>query len=88
MRILVTGTEGYLGHVFAPTLLAAGHDVIGVDTGFYREAQLYRGVDQQARNQDGLALAFDFGFHPGSDRELEVGAGELHTARAQAGLEP
>ena len=48
MRILVTGTEGYLGHVFAPTLLAAGHDVIGVDTGFYREAQLYRGVDTQA----------------------------------------
>ena len=48
MRILVTGTEGYLGHVFAPTLLAAGHDVIGVDTGFYREAQLYRGVDPQA----------------------------------------
>ena len=49
MRILVTGTEGYLGHVFAPTLLDAGHDVIGVDTGFYREAQLYRGVDRQAR---------------------------------------
>ena len=48
MRILVTGTEGYLGHVFAPTLLAAGHEVIGVDTGFYREAQLYRGVDRQA----------------------------------------
>ena len=49
MRILVTGTEGYLGHVLAPALLSDGHDVVGVDTGFYREAQLYRGVDQQAR---------------------------------------
>ena len=48
MRILVTGTEGYLGHVLVPTLVADGHDVIGVDTGFYREAQLYRGVDRQA----------------------------------------
>ena len=48
MRILVTGTEGYLGHVFAPTLLNDGHDVVAVDTGFYREAQLYRGVDRQA----------------------------------------
>jgi nucleoside-diphosphate-sugar epimerase len=61
MRILVTGTEGYLGHVLAPTLLDAGHDVIGVDTGFYREAQLYRGVDQQARTlfKDIRALTLD-----------------------------
>jgi nucleoside-diphosphate-sugar epimerase len=48
MRILVTGTEGYLGHVFVPTLLDAGHDVVAVDTGFYREAQLYHGIDRQA----------------------------------------
>jgi nucleoside-diphosphate-sugar epimerase len=48
MRVLVTGTEGYLGHVLAPTLAADGHEVIGVDTGFYREAQLYRGVPMQS----------------------------------------
>lgn len=48
MRVLVTGTEGYLGHVLAPTLVADGHEVIGVDTGFYREAQLYRGVPMQS----------------------------------------
>jgi nucleoside-diphosphate-sugar epimerase len=48
MKILVTGTEGYLGHMFVPALLAEGHDVVGVDTGYYREAQLYRGVDRQA----------------------------------------
>jgi len=48
MRVLVTGTEGYLGHVLVPTLFDAGHEVVGVDTGYYREAQLFRGVDRQA----------------------------------------
>ncbi len=42
MRLLVTGTEGYLGNLLAPVLMDAGHDVIGVDTGFYREGWLYR----------------------------------------------
>ena len=36
MKVLVTGTEGYLGSLIAPLLLDRGHDVIGVDTGFYR----------------------------------------------------
>ena len=35
MRVLVTGTEGYLGSLLAPTLLTEGHDVLGVDTGFF-----------------------------------------------------
>jgi nucleoside-diphosphate-sugar epimerase len=42
MRILVTGSEGYLGSLLAPELLRRGHDVIGLDTGFYREGTLYR----------------------------------------------
>ena len=43
MRILLTGTEGYLGCLLAPTLLEAGHDVIGVDTGLYKAGWLYNG---------------------------------------------
>ncbi len=35
MRVLVTGHEGYIGAVLAPMLQAAGHDVVGLDTGFY-----------------------------------------------------
>lgn len=43
MRVLVTGTEGYLGSLLAPTLLAEGHDVLGVDTGYYKHGWLYHG---------------------------------------------
>jgi nucleoside-diphosphate-sugar epimerase len=41
MKILVTGTEGYIGARLAPWLTAAGHDVTGLDTGFYRDGCLY-----------------------------------------------
>ncbi len=41
MRILLTGIDGYLGSVMAPVLLARGHDVVGLDAGFYRDGQLY-----------------------------------------------
>ena len=36
MRVLVTGHQGYLGTVMVPILQAAGHDVIGLDSGFLR----------------------------------------------------
>jgi nucleoside-diphosphate-sugar epimerase len=36
MRVLVTGSGGYIGSVLAPFLMESGHDVLGVDTGFYR----------------------------------------------------
>lgn len=41
MKVLVTGTEGYIGAILAPRLLKAGHEVVGVDTGFYRDGWLY-----------------------------------------------
>jgi nucleoside-diphosphate-sugar epimerase len=41
MRILVTGSEGYIGMVLTPMLVEEGHEVVGLDTGFYRDARLY-----------------------------------------------
>jgi nucleoside-diphosphate-sugar epimerase len=41
MKILVTGTEGYIGSRLAPLLHARGHDVAGLDTGLYRDGTLY-----------------------------------------------
>ena len=41
MKIFVTGTEGYIGAILAPMLMNAGHEVTGLDTGFYRDGWLY-----------------------------------------------
>jgi nucleoside-diphosphate-sugar epimerase len=46
MRVLLTGSEGYIGTILAPYLIRHGHDVIGVDTGFHRVGWLYNGVDR------------------------------------------
>ena len=35
MRILLTGSNGYLGSVLAPMLVARGHEVVGLDCGFF-----------------------------------------------------
>ncbi|HTV40866.1 MAG TPA: SDR family oxidoreductase [Candidatus Sulfotelmatobacter sp.] len=42
MKILLVGSEGYLGSLLGPCLSGAGHDVTGLDTGYYREGTLYR----------------------------------------------
>ena len=46
MRILVTGTEGYLGSLLAPDLSRRGHDVTGLDTGYFKNGWLYNGTDR------------------------------------------
>jgi nucleoside-diphosphate-sugar epimerase len=41
MKILLTGTDGYIGCVLAPRLANEGHEVVGLDTGYYRDGWLY-----------------------------------------------
>jgi nucleoside-diphosphate-sugar epimerase len=41
MRVLVTGVYGYIGAVLAPYLTKRGLEVVGFDTGFYRDGWLY-----------------------------------------------
>ena len=36
MRVLVTGSHGYIGTVLTPMLMAEGHEVVGLDSDLYR----------------------------------------------------
>lgn len=40
MKVLVTGHLGYLGTVMVPALQAAGHQVVGLDTGYFADCVL------------------------------------------------
>ncbi len=46
MRVLVTGSEGYIGSLLTPMLIELGHDVVGLDIGFYRNAWLYNSLNR------------------------------------------
>ncbi len=41
MKVLVTGVNGYIGAVLAPYLMERGLEVLGLDTGYYRDGWLY-----------------------------------------------
>jgi nucleoside-diphosphate-sugar epimerase len=45
MKVLVTGSHGYIGSVTVPVLRAAGHDVTGLDSLLYRGCDLFTGDD-------------------------------------------
>lgn len=44
MRILLTGHDGYIGHVLTPMLLERGHHVTGLDSFLYEGC----GFDEEA----------------------------------------
>jgi len=58
MRVMITGNLGYVGTVMTPLVRAAGFDVWGLDTGFYRDCVLgdlpalsvQRQIDKDIRN--------------------------------------
>ena len=55
MRILLTGLDGYIGSLAGPLLVDHGHEVVGLDTGLYREGWLYsdrRRVQPTCLNKD------------------------------------
>jgi nucleoside-diphosphate-sugar epimerase len=41
MKVLITGADGFIGAVLGPYLLERGHEVRGLDCGFYRNGWLY-----------------------------------------------
>jgi nucleoside-diphosphate-sugar epimerase len=48
MKVLVTGTDGYIGVWLAHMLRERGHDVTGLDIGYYRDGWLYDAADQNS----------------------------------------
>jgi nucleoside-diphosphate-sugar epimerase len=42
VKILLTGSRGYIGSVMAPVLVGAGHDVVGLDVDLYRRSTFGR----------------------------------------------
>ena len=45
MRVLVTGHKGYIGTVMVPMLLAAGHDVVGLDSDLFQGCSFAPGIE-------------------------------------------
>ena len=39
-RVLITGQNGYVGSILAPTFAQSGHDVAGLDSGYYEPCTL------------------------------------------------
>jgi nucleoside-diphosphate-sugar epimerase len=39
VRILLTGHDGYIGAVLVPLLLSAGHEVVGLDAGYFSDCK-------------------------------------------------
>lgn len=48
MKVLVTGNQGYIGSVMVPMLIAAGHDVTGLDSDLYERCSFAAGGAQLA----------------------------------------
>lgn len=46
MKVLILGIDGYIGVQMGQVLLNHGHDVTGLDAGFYREGWLYNGIEK------------------------------------------
>jgi nucleoside-diphosphate-sugar epimerase len=58
VRVLVTGSDGYIGSLLVPHLVESGHEVVGVDASFYRARPLYEdaSVATETRTKDIRAL--------------------------------
>jgi len=65
MRVLLTGNEGYIGTILVPWLWARNHEVVGLDSGLFRECTLRSAIrpvptirkdvrDVELRDLDGI----------------------------------
>jgi len=52
VKVLVTGHDGYIGTVLTPLLAAAGHEPVGLDTGYYAAYAFAEPPEIAAREED------------------------------------
>jgi nucleoside-diphosphate-sugar epimerase len=57
LKVFLTGTNGYIGCVLGPYLMERGIEVVGLDTGYYRDGWLYS--DNQATPRTPLTINKD-----------------------------
>jgi len=63
MRVLLTGSRGYIGTVMAPLMKEAGHEVVGLDTDLYRRStfgswtESIRTIEKDVRSVEAADLA-------------------------------
>lgn len=63
MKVILTGDRGYIGSVLAPRLLERGHDVVGIDSDWFRECTFagnlarYSKIDKDVRRIEPADLA-------------------------------
>jgi nucleoside-diphosphate-sugar epimerase len=72
MRVLVTGHHGYIGSVLAPELREAGHEVVGLDTFYYRGCDFGDGSE--------LKPALELDLRDGRSADLEGFDAVVHLA--------
>jgi nucleoside-diphosphate-sugar epimerase len=71
VKVLITGTDGYIGCLLAPIIRNSGHEVVGLDTRYFRDARLgsdpdssYPTLDKDLRHVDAGDLeGFDAVMH-------------------------
>ena len=74
MKVLVTGHHGYIGSVVVPVLVAAGHDVTGLDV------YLYRGCDLAAFPDGGQVRELERDVRDVTPADLEGFEAVVHLA--------
>jgi UDP-glucose 4-epimerase len=86
MKVVVTGVAGFIGSHLAESLLADGHEVVGIDAfiDYYPRAQ-------KERNLEGPRSRPGFSFVEGLLQDLDLrpflsGAGQVYHLAAQAGV--
>lgn len=72
MRVLLTGSSGWLGRFLAPRLRAAGHAVIGLDVAPGRDTQIVGSVADRATVDRAFAEGIDAVIHGGALHKPDI----------------